>query len=400
MKQEEFSRRLASVAPDMPKHFSDRVDQVLEGIIRQEENEMKEATKRNLCTGSRALAFALAAVLLLGSVAFAASQWGIFDSLGYMLGSQPSKSPAELQKNLHQETVNGVEITIHEAGYDGRTLFLQYSYRLPEEPQPFAVLDEKGQVQEGVKAEDQQKLEAKNVGWWIDHFWIDGECMDMAADSGAVESGTLTPGQIMKTEYWRLDNVGVYLKDQVEIALPIGEKQPLADYVKKDHPEKYDENGQLLKPEKGLVTFTLDVGDAFDRVVTLTPNQKTVTPLVTARCIEAAFTPLMTYITLDLEGNAQALNDYKEANGEGFYDENGVLRWPFTSQDVYHDYILSLELVDGSGKLLFPGHQGFNGVGDKWAEFLYPSMEKLPDELWLAPMTGDVVDMTEAIRIK
>ena len=176
--------------------------------------------------------------------------------------------------------------------------------------------------------------------------------------------------------------------------------QPLADYVKKDHPEKYDESGMLIKPEKGMVTFTFDAGSTLEKVLTLAPGQETVTPLVTARCIEAAFTPLMTYLTLDLEGNAQALSDYKTANGEGYYDEEGNLLWPFTSLDVHHDYIVSLTLVDGSGKPVFPGHQGFNGVGDKWAEFLYPSMEKLPDELWLAPMTGDVVDMTEAIRIK
>ena len=64
--------------------------------------------------------------------------------------------------------------------------------------------------------------------------------------------------------------------------------------------------------------------------------------------------------------------------------------------------IVGLKLVDGDGKELFPDAVGCNGVGDGWAEFLYPYMDpaNLPDELWLAPMDGDTADMEYAIRVK
>lgn len=406
MKQVDFRRHLASITPEVPKHFSDHMDCVLAGIVRQEENQMKESTKNTIRTGgrigSRALAFALAAAVLLGSVAFAATQWGIFDSLGFMLGSQPVSTDAPLQEILHKETINNVEITIHEAGYDGRTLFIQYSYRMLDETEPFGAATASGK-QGGVSVGALEKLASHNVGWWIDHFWINGQCMDMAADSGAEETGTQVPGEIMRTEYWRLDNLDVELSGEVTIALPIGERQPLSDYIKKDHPEKYDASGNLLQPEKGLVAFTFDAGDVLGEVTTLNPNVETVTPDVTAKVSEAAFTPLMTYITLELEGDPDALAAYKAVNGEGYYDSEGNLQWSFTSLDVHHDYILSLELVDGSGQPVFPDFGGgFNGVGDQWAEFLYPYIapESMPAELWLAPMDGDTADMSEAIRVK
>lgn len=75
--------------------------------------------------------------MLLGTVAFAATHWRIFDVLSVFLGSQPPTADSVMQADLHQETLNGVELTIKEAGYDGRTLFLQYSYRIPEATEPF-----------------------------------------------------------------------------------------------------------------------------------------------------------------------------------------------------------------------------------------------------------------------
>lgn len=404
MKQETFRRELSDLTPDVPEVFHQRVEAFLQEKVDQEVN-MKESTKRALYMGgrfsSRALIFALVAVLMLGSVAFAATQWGIFDSLGFMLGDQPVSSDAQMQKILHKETINDVEITIHEAAYDGRTLFIQYSYRMLDETEPFGAMTADGK-QGGIPIDALEKLASHNVGWWIDHFWVNGQCMDMAANSGADETGTQVPGEIMMTQYWRLDNLDVALTGEVNIALPIGEVQPLSDYSKKNHPEKYDAEGNLLQPEKGLVTFNFNAGDVLSKVTTLTPNVETVTPEVTTKVSEAAFTPLMTYITLELEGNPDALAAYKAANGEGYFDDEGKLRWSYTAVDVHHDYILSLALVDGNGKPLFPDHAGYNGVGDTWAEFLYPYIapENMPAELWLAPMDGNVADMNEAIRVK
>ena len=399
MKQETFRRELCDLTPDVPEVFHQRVETFLQEKVAQEVN-MKESTKRALYMGgrfsSRALIFALIAVLALGTVAVAATQWGIFGSLSEMLGMQPPTADSVMQGDLHQETVNGVEITIEEAGYDGRTLFLQYSYRFPGIDEPLGTVSKHG---ERMLTEDDMALfEQYNLGWWVDAFWINGQPMEMAGDSGSNDRGSENPGEIIHTEYWRLDNIDVELSGKVEIALPIGESQP-AEYRKAIFDKA---SGQYTLPDKGVVTFSFDASDTLSRVVTLNPNVETVTPEVTAKVSEAAFTPLMTYITLDLTANPEALAAFKQENGEGYYDEQGNLLWPYSGMDMYSGWIVGLKLVDGDGKELFPDAVGCNGVGNGWAEFLYPYMDpaNLPDELWLAPMDGDTADMEYAIRVK
>ena len=150
------------------------------------------------------------------------------------------------------------------------------------------------------------------------------------------------------------------------------------------------------------MTFTLNVGDTLSRVVTLKPDFVTATPDVTVQVSEAAFTPLMTYITLAMTPNPDSLAAYKAENGEGYYDEDGNLIWPYTGMDIYGDWICTLELVDGEGHPLFPGSYGNNGCSETWAEFTYPYTDanQLPEELWMAPVDGDTADMTYAIRVK
>lgn len=399
MKQETFRRELCDLTPDVPEVFHQRVETFLQEKVAQEVN-MKESTKRALYMGgrfsSRALIFALIAVLALGTVAVAATQWGIFGSLSEILGMQPPTADSVMQGDLHQETVNGVEITIEEAGYDGRTLFLQYSYRFPGIDEPLGTVSKHG---ERMLTEDDMALfEQYNLGWWVDAFWINGQPMEMAGDSGSNDRGSENPGEIIHTEYWRLDNIDVELSGKVEIALPIGESQP-AEYRKAIFDKA---SGQYTLPDKGVVTFSFDASDTLSRVVTLNPNVETVTPEVTAKVSEAAFTPLMTYITLDLTANPEALAAFKQENGEGYYDEQGNLLWPYSGMDMYSGWIVGLKLVDGDSKELFPDAVGCNGVGNGWAEFLYPYMDpaNLPDELWLAPMDGDTADMEYAIRVK
>lgn len=399
MKQETFRRELCDLTPDVPEVFHQRVETFLQEKVAQEVN-MKESTKRALYMGgrfsSRALIFALIAVLALGTVAVAATQWGIFGSLSEMLGMQPPTADSVMQGNLHQETVNGVEITIEEAGYDGRTLFLQYSYRFPGIDEPLGTVSKHGERM--LTDDDMALFEQYNLGWWVDAFWINGQPMEMAGDSGSNDRGSVNPGEIIHTEYWRLDNIDVELSGKVEIALPIGESQP-AEYRKAIFDKA---SGQYTLPDKGVVTFSFDASDTLSRVVTLNPNVETVTPEVTAKVSEAAFTPLMTYITLDLTANPEALDAFKQENGEGYYDEQGNLLWPYSGMDMYSGWIVGLKLVDGDGKELFPDAVGCNGVGDGWAEFLYPYMDpaNLPDELWLAPMDDDTADMEYAIRVK
>lgn len=77
------------------------------------------------------------------------------------------------------------------------------------------------------------------------------------------------------------------LSGRVEVALPIGRK-PSAEYRKALY---NTESGQYALPDKGVVSFSFDAGDALSQVVTLSPNQKTVTLDVTARVTEAALLP-------------------------------------------------------------------------------------------------------------
>lgn len=397
MKQEAFRRELNHLTPDVPEAFHQRVEAFLQEKVDQEVN-MKESTKRTLAMGgrigSRALAIALAAAVMLGTAAFAATQWDIFDSLSVILGTQPPTADSAMQSNLHQETINGVEITIKEAGYDGKTLFLQYSYRMTDVTEPVGQVSAKHD--ERLLTEDNlAMLTNRNVGWWVDAFWINGQPMDMANNSGGEYRGSENPGEIIRTEYWRLDNIDVELAGKVEIALPIGDQQS-AEYRKSIFDKASD---QYTLPDKGVVTFTFDASDVLSRVVKTNPNIATVTPDVTVQVSEVAYTPLMTYITLSMEPNPDALAAYKAAYGEGYLDEEGKLLWAYTGMDVYGAWISELQLVDGNGTLVFPGHWGNNGCSETWAEFTYPYMdpENLPEQLWLAPADGD---LSCAIRVK
>ena len=416
MNSKEFKKQLTSVTPDIPEHFHHRMEMTLENIVLQEAP-MKESTKRAICTAgrfsSRAVVLAIVLVMMAGAVALAATQWHIFDKLTFLTGKDAPKNVDSLmQANLYQDTVNNVEITVREAGYDGRTLLLQYSYRMLDVDTPYGVTAGEmfgdrlpegmtaDMIVEGLNGTAEEDLEAHHVGWWIDAIWFNGKQMDMPNNSGSVVSGSTVPGEIIHTEYWRLDNEGFSLNGPIQISLPIGERQDLADYSKKNHPEKYDVDGSLKLPEKGLVTFTFDAKDTLAKVTALRPNVEKVLADVTAKVTEAAFTPLMTYITLDLKVNPDVMAAYIQENGAGHKDDNGQVIFPFGGMDVFGDWVTSLELVDGDGTILFPGHHGQNGYGNEWAEFLYPYIETIPNALYLAPVKDGTADMTQAVQIK
>ena len=396
MNSKEFQKHLTSAIPDVPEHFHNRMEMTLESIVNQEAN-MKESTKRTIRTAgrfsSRTVALALVLMMAISAVALAATQWHVFDHLSFLTGQDtPKNADSLMQANLYQNTVNNVEITVKEAGYDGRTLLLQYSYRMLDVDKVFSP--------DGVREEDLQLLSDHNVGWWIDQIWFNGKAMDMPENSGSFECGTSVPGEIEITEYWRLDNEGFMLNGPVEISLPIGERQSLADYSRINHPEKYDVDGTLKLPEKGMASFTFDAKDALSKVTTLRPNMEKVLPDVTAKVTEAAFTPLMTYITLDLKVNPDVMVAYIQENGSGHKDDNGQVIFPYGGMDVFGDWVTSLELVDGDGTILFPGHHGQNGYNNEWAEFLYPYIETVPAALYLAPIKDGAADMTQAVQVK
>lgn len=400
MNKTEFSAQLAFVTPDVPDAFHEAMQKTLGSIVAQERNERIDQTGRpkRLRRGARrTLALALLIALILATVAVAAFHWRVFDDL-WLFRTTPQNADDLMHSMLHQETVNNVEITIEEAGYDGRSLFLRYSYRMPDVDTPLGMY-RTGETGPGVGEEDMRLLSERNVGWWIDNIWFNGKCMDMPGGSGGDTSGSETPGELIETQIWRLDKEGIFLDGKVEISLPIGERQSLDAYRLKDHPEAYGEDGKLLLPQKGMVTFTLDASDALSRVVTEHPNIETITPDVTLKVREVCFSPLLTYVYVDLEGNPDSIAAYRAENGEGFYDEAGNLLWAYGGTDVY-PWVSELTLVDGDGTVLFPDYYGVEGYGDTMAEFIFPYRETWPDELYLAPVEDGTADMTRAARVK
>ena len=394
MKKRDYAQEIDRGIPVTPLSFKLAMQKTFDDIVA--ENPVKEPEEREaLINKRRALVLVPVAIALIATVAVAATQWHIFDRLSFLTGVSPQNADQVMQSNLAQTTVYGVEITIQEAGYDGKTLFIQYAYRLEDVDRTLGAGTE-----DGISMEDLQLLEEYNVGWWIDHLWIDGRCVDMPNNSGSVTIGSKASGEIIQAEYWRLDNENISLSGKVEIALPIGERQPLSNYQRQKHPEMYGKDGSLLLPAKGMVSFTLDTADILSRVRIEHPNVPVKGENVTAQCSEVCYSPLMTYVTLQLEGDPDAIDAYKAENGEGFYGSDGSLLWEYGGMDVFGEWISSLALVDGAGTVLFPNQSGMNGYGNEWAEFVYPYIETVPEELYLAPVKDGITDMTQAIKVR
>ena len=418
MNSKEFKEKLTSVTPEIPEHFHNRMEMTLENIVAQEAH-MKESTRKAIRTAgrysTRTIAIAAVLAVMVCAVALAAAtQWRIFDSLTFLLGTNPPPAIDSLmQSNLYQETVNNVEITVREAGYDGRTLLVQYSYRMLDDDQTYGITAKEAlgdnppeelpaginedTIVESLADEALSALSAHNVGWNFDQLWINGQGVNMPDCSGSVYSGSKVPGEIIYTEYWRLDNENVFLHEGVnQITLPIG-----ASVDAETRRSLWDaETGMYRMPGNGVITFNLEVKDLDSLVKSFASNEEIMLPDVTARVTDATFSPLMTYITLDLKVNPDSLAAFIEANGEGLKNENGELMWVYGGMDIFGDWLSSLELVDDQGRQIFPGQYGLNGYSNNMAEYLYPYLEDIPDELYLAPVENDVTDMTQAIRVK
>ena len=78
------------------------------------------------------------------------------------------------------------------------------------------------------------------------------------------------------------------------------------------------------------------------------------------------------------------------------------MRTEYDEMYVLESWVMSLALVDGNGNIMFPDHEGADGYGADSAEFLYPYLENIPDELWMAPVDEEdgTVDMSRAVLVK
>ena len=362
MKQDEYLRQQADVIPDMPEHFVQHVDLILDKIVAEETATAAPKTNTVPFMGrlisKRALVVIVAlSMMLMSLTAYALTKWGIFEQLSGLVGNNISQEADELvQGNLHSETINGVEITVAEAIYDGRTLMLQYNYKFP------GVIEAWG---DHLPMDATEIMNQYGVDWWTDEFWINGQSVCMPNGSGSVDTGSAVPGELIHTEYWRLDNENVVLDGRVEITLPIGNE------------------------EDGGYTFSFDTKHVQRQVVTSDKQYSVRLDSFSATITEATFTPLMTYITLK----------YEDDNAAEVYNEEGMW-WPFGADNKCLSWIYSLQLVDQAGQPVYDSPYGAESVSATEVRFYMPYISSEVGELYLAPVSNGVGDMSQAIRVR
>ena len=386
MNSRDFQNKLASVTPEVPAHFHSRVEMTLENIVTQEA-QMKESTKRAVRTAGRfsrrTLAIALALILILAAAAFAATQWNIFGTISYLTGEAPVKADEFMQRDVYKEIRNNTEISVDEVGYDGRILLLQYSYHFLDVDKPFGIslrdkygdnippeeLEEQGgdpdkPVYGWGEEEIYKEITAHHVGRNSDSIWINGQEVNAPELSEEWMQGTKNPGEVICGLVWRVNYNGVVFDSPLEISFPIG--------------------GETF-------SFTYDVQDIQSYVKTYHPERETVLPEGTVKVSEAAFTPLMTYITVETKADPDALAKYME---DSDYEELGI--------SMFYSWLCSLQLVDGEGNLIETEGPGLESAGDDEGKFVFSYQENLPDELWLAPVYEEdqPADMTEAVLVR
>lgn len=116
MNDREFRNRLNQDLPDAPEIFHRAMTDTLKTIVR-EEGKRRAASARKL---RRTLLIAALITLLLASAAVAAYHWRLFDAV-WFFNTPPASEGVARQSHLFKGTVNGVEVTVNEAVYDGRS---------------------------------------------------------------------------------------------------------------------------------------------------------------------------------------------------------------------------------------------------------------------------------------
>ena len=404
-----FCDELNRAVPPVPECFDKAMRATLDSIIAQEAAEIYPARKRAENRPAPALhhvrrgrkrwvAYLLAAVLLLGAVAVAASQLrrNVFE---VTLGTNAQNANQLIQYDLAKESFGECDIEIRQAAYDGMTLYLVYSVRERAATELLGELDpdtgERYPTDEITPA-----MERDNIGWWIDNLWINGQSVNMPGGSAQwVEVGD-EPGELLFYQTWCLDQEDVYLSGKhEEISLPIGERQPRDSLV-------IDREAHTIeKPKAGLVTFYLDCSIR-DGVVETHPNEWKDLGDFAVIASDVIYTPIQMYATLQLKINPDSLKRYIEENGEGIYDDKGTLVMPYDGTELVESWIYALQLTDGDGMPVDfgaadNGYFGCQGWGSTEALFTFPYMETYPEIMYLAPLGDDgAPDMTQAVRVK
>lgn len=394
MKKHDFHDALKAAIPDASLSFGFALRKTIAGFAQPEGEKEGPMPMKPVISKRRALTVVLAAMLAVAAVATAAAliARNVFD---VTMGDTPANAASLTHYNLAKERIGDAEIAIREAAYDGMTLYILYSIRDLTATQPLGAFD----AQTGerlLRSEDYDRIDKLGVGWWWDSLWIDGEPVSMPNMSSFEDLPGEEPGEIRYYAQYRLDQAGVFLySESTEIALPIGERQPMAVLTITQEPY------HVAKPQKGMVTFHMDCSNR-DQVIAKTPDIPTDAGQWRAKVSRVVYSPIQLYVTLDWEIKPDVLRDYIAENGDGYY-ENGVKYWDYDGLAVCGSEIMSMTLVDGNGKPMFETLQGFygcKGAGNTEAWYTFPYAEKYPDTMYLAPEIGGELDMTKAVRVR
>ena len=233
---------------------------------------------------------------------------------------EPSaQASAYIAHDLAEVETNGYRVRVEEAVYDGMTLYVRYSIR---DMSCDHLLGETN-VDTGRRMLNEDEITAFDhapVGWWTDNLWLNGQNVDMPGLSGGETWAGDENGEIVVSEMYRLDQVGVFLSGDVQIDLPIGEKQ---HYDYEMWQSMLKEDGTFRKPDAGLVSFTLNC----DAPVThYADGERVILPDGTAAWVESADdTPVKLYVTVRFEISDAQREAFRAENGEGYVFPDGTV---------------------------------------------------------------------------
>lgn len=305
-----------------------------------------------------------------------------------------AQAAAYIAQNVAQEDFGDYRVSIQEAVYDGMSLYIRYAIRDMNCDHLLGELD----VDTGrrtLQTDEPEDFSQWPVGWWTDNLWIDGQEVAMPGMSSSEMWAGDENGEVVVSEMYRLDQVGLFLSGDVRIALPIGEKQY---QVGEEWTLDMDENGKVREPEKGIVAFNLNC-DA--PVRHYAAGEKATMPDGTTVWVETADDTLMKlYVTVHFALSDAAREAYRAENGEGYVLLDSTVL-PFEDGDMVGAWMSNLTLVDEDGKPL-RAHLGYGegcwSLSNDAVGYVFAHEEAYPAHLYLAPENMDgTVDMTRAI---
>ncbi|HIU07464.1 MAG TPA: hypothetical protein IAD48_02845, partial [Candidatus Limiplasma pullistercoris] len=104
MRKREYAEAVERCSPQTPPVFHQAMSRTLEAIAAQAPAQERAAKVRPALPTRRALAFALAALLLIATAAVAATHWNLFDALSFLTGANPTNADLVMRRNLYQTT--------------------------------------------------------------------------------------------------------------------------------------------------------------------------------------------------------------------------------------------------------------------------------------------------------